>query len=199
MRLDMLDQDLAEDIRPGVVFGDADLAGGRFCKRGAVALVARNGRQQVDPGEPLEGAGNGQQLRLGEGVGGPAAEGEGPDPGRLRGMGDHDDTIGHDGIIGGAGPVPFQHGEFGQMQVAALAVAEHPGELEDPWPHRPPAASCRRIPGKFAGNAWHGCRRDARSRSAGRADGSHCPGRPEGRRFRPRRSPVRQKSPVEPR
>ena len=34
-------------------------------------------------------------------------------------------------LIGLAGPVPFQHGEFGMVQRAALAVAEHLGEVED--------------------------------------------------------------------
>src|SRR5205807_5066992 len=63
MRLDMLDQNLAEDIRPGVVLRDADLAGGRLCKCGPIALVAGNGGKQVDSGEPLKGAGNGQKLR----------------------------------------------------------------------------------------------------------------------------------------
>ena len=39
--------------------------------------------------------------------------------------------VGHDGVIAGVGAVPFQHGEFGQMQIAALAVAEHAREFED--------------------------------------------------------------------
>ena len=37
-----------------------------------------------------------------------------------------------------ADPVPFEHREFRRVQRAALAIAEHPGEREDP---RSPAAS----------------------------------------------------------
>ncbi|MGY4418625.1 hypothetical protein ACVWY2_001050 [Bradyrhizobium sp. JR6.1] len=47
-------------------------------------------------------------------------------------MGDDDDRVCHDGVVSGIGAVPFQHGEFGQMEVAALAIAEHPRELIDP-------------------------------------------------------------------
>ena len=42
------------------------------------------------------------------------------------------DGIGDHGIIGGIGPIPFQHRELRQMQIAALAVAEHPRQLENP-------------------------------------------------------------------
>jgi len=42
-----------------------------------------------------------------------------------------DYAIGHDGVIGRIGAVPFQHGEFGQMQIAALPVAKHPRKLEN--------------------------------------------------------------------
>ena len=89
-----------------------------------------NRRQQIDPGKALEGGRDRQQFGLGEGIGHPAAKRESPDAGRLRRMRDHDDAVGHDGVIAGVGAIPFQHGEFGQMQIAALAVAEHPRELE---------------------------------------------------------------------
>ena len=62
--------------------------------------------------------------------------------------------VGHHGVIAGIGAIPFQHGEFRQMQVAALAVAEHPGEFEDLRSRRPPAISCRRIPARCADSAW---------------------------------------------
>jgi len=45
-------------------------------------------------------------------------------------MGDDDDGVGHHRVIGRIGAVPFQHGELGQMQIAALAIAKHPGEFE---------------------------------------------------------------------
>ena len=45
-------------------------------------------------------------------------------------MRDHDDGVGHDSVIACIRAVPFQHREFRQMQIAALAVAEHARELE---------------------------------------------------------------------
>lgn len=132
MGFDMLDQDLAEDVRPGVILADADLARRRLRERGAVTLAARNGRKQVDPGEAHERAGDRQEFGLGKGIGDPAAEGELPDPRRLRRPSDDDDAIGHSGVVRCTRPVPFQHGEFGQMQVAALAISEHPCEFENP-------------------------------------------------------------------
>ena len=48
-------------------------------------------------------------------------------------MGDDDDAVGHHGIVGRVGTVPLQHGELGKMQVAALAIAKHPRQLEDLW------------------------------------------------------------------
>jgi hypothetical protein len=46
-------------------------------------------------------------------------------------MGDNDHAVGHDRIIGRIGAVPFQHGEFGKMQIAAFPVAKHPRKLEN--------------------------------------------------------------------
>jgi len=74
---------------------------------------------------------HGQSLGLGKWIGKPAAKRELPDPGRLRRTGDDGDGVGHDGIVRRVGAVPFQHGEFGKMQIAALAVAKHPRKLED--------------------------------------------------------------------
>ena len=97
--------------------------------------------QQIDPGKALECRRHRQQFRLGERIGRPAAKREPPDPGRLRRMRDHDDAVGHHGVIACVRAVPFQHGEFGQMQVAALAVAEHARKLEYLWPRRRRAIS----------------------------------------------------------
>src|SRR5690349_3243446 len=47
-------------------------------------------------------------------------------------MRNYDDGVGHDRVIARLGAVPFQHREFGQMQIAALAVAEYARELEYP-------------------------------------------------------------------
>ena len=46
-------------------------------------------------------------------------------------MRNHDDGVRHDGVVGGVRAIPFQHGEFRQMQIAALAVAEYAREFED--------------------------------------------------------------------
>ncbi len=51
--------------------------------------------------------------------------------GDSRGHGEESDAVGHHGLIGFAGAIPFEHGEFRVMQRAALAITEHPGELED--------------------------------------------------------------------
>ncbi len=48
------------------------------------------------------------------------------------------------------GAVPFQHGELGQMKIAALAIAEHPGEFVRSGARQRPAASCRRTPARCA-------------------------------------------------
>ncbi len=101
----------------------------RQCR--AIALAVRNGRQQIDAGKALERCGHRQQFRLGKRIGGLAAKRKPSDAGRLRGMGDHDDAVGHDGVIGRIGAIPFQHGEFGKMQIAAFAVAKHPRKLEN--------------------------------------------------------------------
>jgi hypothetical protein len=40
-------------------------------------------------------------------------------------------AVGHQGLVGLAGPVPLQHRELGAVQRAALAVAPNAGEIED--------------------------------------------------------------------
>ena len=70
----MLDQHLAEDVRPGVVVRDPYPVPRRRRKRRAIALAVRDRRQQIDPGEALERGRDRQQLRLGEGIGGSAAK-----------------------------------------------------------------------------------------------------------------------------
>ena len=70
------------------------------------------------------------QTRIATIPGVSAAERKSPDSGRLRRMRNHDDAVGHDSVIAGVRAIPLQHRELGQMQIAALAVAEHPRELE---------------------------------------------------------------------
>ena len=128
----MLDQHLAEDVGPGVVVGDPHpRSGGRRQSR-AIAPSVRDGGEQIDAGKALECGRHRQKLRLGKRIGDAAAKRKSPDPGRLRRMGDDHDAIGHHGVVARIRPVPFEHGEFRQMQTATLAIAKHPGKLEDP-------------------------------------------------------------------
>ena len=50
----MLDQHLAENIRPCVVIGDPHPSICRCGERRAVALAIRNRGQEIDPGKALE-------------------------------------------------------------------------------------------------------------------------------------------------
>ncbi|MET3867741.1 hypothetical protein ABIC20_005050 [Methylobacterium radiotolerans] len=52
-----------------------------------------------------------------------------------RGLGRAGEQVGavrHQRRVGGAGPVPLEHRELGMVQRPALAVAEHPGDAEQP-------------------------------------------------------------------
>ncbi|MBA7677507.1 hypothetical protein ES703_85765 [subsurface metagenome] len=132
MGLDVLDQHLAENVRPGVVIGNAHtiLCGRR--QRRAIAFAAMNRRNQVDAREALEGGCHGQKLGFGEGIAMPATEREISDAGGLRRMRNHHDGVSHDRFVRSIGAIPFQDGEFGQMQIVALAVAEDAREFENP-------------------------------------------------------------------
>ena len=127
----MFDQHLAEDIGPGVVIRYPDPPAGRRRKAGAIANVAVHGGQQIDAGKAFESLRHRQEFRLGKGIGELAAKAELPDAGGLCRMRHDHDAVGHHRVIGIAGAVPFQHGEFRQMQIAALAVPEYPRQLEN--------------------------------------------------------------------
>jgi len=45
-------------------------------------------------------------------------------------MRDDDDAVRHHRLVGLICAIPFQHGEFRQMQVAAFAGAKHPRQFE---------------------------------------------------------------------
>ncbi len=127
----MLDQHLAENVRPGVVLGNPHALSCRRRQCRTVAFAARNGRQQIDAGKAFECGRHRQQFGFGKGIGGSAAKCKLPDAGRLRRMRDHDNAVGHDGVIARVGAIPFQHGELRQMQITTLAIAEHAGEFEN--------------------------------------------------------------------
>ena len=60
-----------------------------------------------------------------------AAEGQQPGAGALGRQSHQVRAVGHQRLIGGAGPIPFQQGELGMVQGTALAIAPYPGEIED--------------------------------------------------------------------
>ena len=92
-----------------------------------------------------------------------------------------------------AGAIPFEHGEFRRVQRAALAIAEHPRQRENPPSRPPPAASSSRIRAR-CGDRPGGRRRPGRSsRSRSRADGPRCRARPAAPPARPRGSPSSSK------
>ncbi len=74
----------------------------------------------------------------------------------LRRAGQHRHAVVHQQLVGLVRAVPFEHGEFGMMQRAALAVAERSGRTRRSAARRRPAASCRRIPARCAGSAGRG-------------------------------------------
>ena len=75
MRLDPLDQDAAEDVRPGVVRGDPDAGGaGRGGEALAVGRAGGKRGEQVDAGVARESVGDRQALGRGERVGALPAE-----------------------------------------------------------------------------------------------------------------------------
>ena len=66
----------------------------------AIAFAVRDGGEQIDAGKALECRSHRQQFGFGKRIGDPAAKRKLPDAGRLRGMSDDDNAVGHDGIIG---------------------------------------------------------------------------------------------------
>ena len=84
------------------------------------------------PAKARKGIRHREPLRRRKRIGGAAAEADLPGPG---GAGRHRQDGGavrHHGLVGLARAVPFEQRELGVMQSAALTVAKHAGELEDP-------------------------------------------------------------------
>ena len=78
-----------------------------------------------------EGLRHRHALRRGKRIDGLAAKRELLGAGGARRLGQQRRAVVHQRLVGLVRPVPFQHGEFRMMQRAALAVAEHAGEIED--------------------------------------------------------------------
>ena len=102
------------------------------------------------------------------------------------------DAVVHDRLIGLAGAIPFQHGEFGRVQRPCARGCGRRGRSRRSASRLPPAASSSRIRARCAGSGCAAGRpcHDARCAKACRC--ASLPGRDlQGRRPRPRRSPAR--------
>ncbi len=133
MRFDPVGQDAAEHVRPAIVGRRAETGGA--CRGGEARTVSRGAverRQEVDAGVTREGFDDADPFGLGIGVGLPSAKAPHP---RSRGLGrdpKQGRRIRHQLPIGCARAVPLEHGEFGMMRGAALAVAKNPRQREQP-------------------------------------------------------------------
>ena len=128
VRLDAGDDDLAEQVGPAI-FGSNGNAepgdGGSEC----IAIVQN--RRQGDAGVAVEGFHQRQYLGLRKGIARHPAPMQrviaaGDERGAAQG-----DAVGHDVGIGRVGAIPFDHGKFGRVQRARLAIAPHPGEIDN--------------------------------------------------------------------
>ena len=108
-----------------------------------------------------------QALRLLEGIGLTASEGEGARAGGLRREREDLGAIAHQRLVGLARPIPFEHGEFRVVQGAALPVAVDMGEAGD--------AGLARRQELLAGEFRRGVEVERRPRAVG-ADGLGCEG-----------------------
>ena len=88
MRLDLLDQDAAEDVGPGVVGGDADAGRPAAVASGCGRFDRPRRGEEIDAGEARESLGDGEPLGLGERIGTPLAPDERGIAGRSGGLGD---------------------------------------------------------------------------------------------------------------
>ena len=118
-------QQAEEEILPALALPRRDADGGR---RGAEGGGIAFGCQDIQAVAPaVEGLGHGQPLEGQAQVGGGIAMGD------VAGADGADEGLGlvHQPGEAQAGGVPFQHGEFGGVARAGLAVAPDPGQLED--------------------------------------------------------------------
>ena len=101
----------------------------RRCKR--IARLRRQQHGKVDPGETGKCLCDREPLGDGEWIHSDAAEREPLGAGDLGRECQHGRTVVHQHLVALVRPVPFEHGELGMMQRAALAVAKRAGELDD--------------------------------------------------------------------
>ena len=118
IRLDPLDHDAAEDVRPAVVVRDADAAAPRRPRPGASRLpsapssVARRSmpawRAKASATVSRSGSANGSAMA-------PRQE-KRSTPAVRGGHGQQRGAVAHQRLVGRPGAVPFQHGELGMVQ-----------------------------------------------------------------------------------
>jgi len=93
--------------------------------------LRRQHRQEIDAGVARKRFHHRQSLGHGERIDGTAAKREPLRPRHLRGEGENSCAVLHQDLVRLLCPVPLEHGEFGMVQDAALAVAKRAGELDD--------------------------------------------------------------------
>ena len=127
MRFDTLDKNSREDIRPGVIIGNANTgAAGQTSEGVTISAAVVVGRAQIDAGEILECAGDGPLLDRRGDRNRDSRLLEVLDIGGLCGNGEEAFAVAHQGAIIGAGAIPFEHGEFRVVKAAVMAAA--PGD-----------------------------------------------------------------------
>ena len=200
MRLDLLDQDAAEDVAPGV------FSCWRRSRRRRSPSCAKRRRSGPSGGSAAirsmpakRSNASATVIRSGSANGSARAVAEAELPGArgLRSAGYHRHAVVHQQLVVAVRPVPFEHGEFRMVQRVRSRDCGSSGRTRRSAARRPPEASCRRIPGRCADSAGRG--RWARPvRSASHGHGSRCPARPAASRSRPRRIPAPRTGPAPP-
>ena len=156
MRLDALDQHAAEDVRPGVVRGDADAGRAARCgERVAIGLAAAGERrQQVDAGVALERLArrSAARARRTDRRSRPRKRSSGA-PAASAATASSAAQSCHHRLVGLIGAIPFEHGELGVMQRRRARGCGRRGRNRRCAARRRRAASCRRIPARCADRA----------------------------------------------
>ena len=159
LRLDPLDHHAAENVRPAVVFGDADAGRPRgLGKHVAIRFAVRKLASRSMPAKRANASATVIRSGAANGSARAAAKAQGFGPGGCGGQRQEGGAVIHQRLVRFARAVPFQQREFRMVQRAALAVAKYPGELEDP-----PLAGRQQL---LAGELRRGAQIERRGRAA---------------------------------